>query len=327
MSPVTMAAVISLGVTLLFTPLVLALLRRNQVIDFPTERSSHTHSVVRGIGIAQVIAIVVTFAALGPIPTSAWIATIGFSLLGFVDDVRRLGVVPRLLIQLGVASWAIIASSVAAWSGILIAVLLGLGATVFLVGFVNSTNFMDGINGISLAHGVLWGLVYLILLQESGQQGWAIVSAAVLGSSMAVLPWNWGVQAKAFLGDAGSYLLGASVGLLALVVLAVTRDPLIALGPLLIYLTDTVVTLCTRAVRKERLLQPHKEHVFQRLAQSTGHQMATSIVVAFSASVSFIAIAMQRNWINVGASYILMLVLISVYLVSPRVVRRSTRST
>jgi UDP-N-acetylmuramyl pentapeptide phosphotransferase/UDP-N-acetylglucosamine-1-phosphate transferase len=301
------------------------MLRRSQVIDFPTERSLHTQGVVRGIGIAQTIAVLVTYIMLGDIPASAWIASVGFSLLGFFDDLRSLGVLPRLLIQLCIACGAIVVSTLA-WPNVFTAAVIIVCGTVFLVGFVNASNFMDGINGVSLVHGALWGLVYLILLEGSGQGDWAVVSAVVLGTSAAVFPWNWGARAKAFLGDAGSYLLGGTVGLLALVVLVVTGDPLIAFGPLAIYLADTLVTLATRAIRRERLLQAHREHVFQKLAQATGHPLATTIVLTFSTSVAFIAIATQRNWMNVGVAYLLTVILIGVYLVVPKVIRGTART-
>lgn len=327
MSPVATAVAVSLTLTLVSAPLILLILRRGQVIDLPTARSSHSHGVVRGLGIAQAFAVVVTYGVLGPVPAPAWIAAIGFSLLGFVDDVKRLGVTLRLLVQLAVAFAAVAASAVFSWPWSLAAALSVLGATVLLAGFVNATNFMDGINGISIAHGVLWGVVYLIIVQGLDLGGWAIVSATVFGTSVAIFPWNWGRRAKAFLGDSGAYLLGSSVGLIALLVFLATRDPLIAFGPLAIYLADTGATLSRRAWRRQPLLQAHKEHIFQRLSQYSSHQAATSIVVIFSALVSFVAIAAQRSWIQLAVAYVFTVMLVSAYFLSPKVLQRTSRST
>jgi UDP-GlcNAc:undecaprenyl-phosphate GlcNAc-1-phosphate transferase len=139
---------------------------------------------------------------------------------------------------------------------------------------------------------------------------------------VAIFPWNWGRRAKAFLGDSGSYLLGSSVGLLALVVFGVSRDPLVAFGPLAIYLADTGVTLFMRARRRASLLQPHREHAFQRFAEYSNHQIATSIVVTFSALVSLVAIAAQHEWIDQALAYALTAALIIVYLAGPNLFRR-----
>ncbi|MEA3217863.1 MAG: UDP-GlcNAc:undecaprenyl-phosphate/decaprenyl-phosphate GlcNAc-phosphate transferase, partial [Acidimicrobiia bacterium] len=80
----------------------------------------------------------------------------------------------------------------------------------------------------------------------------------------AFLPFN-APRARVFLGDVGSYGLGA--GLALLLILAATRIP--AWAAILVpsvYLADVLATLFRRARAGKRLTEAHREHVYQRLA-------------------------------------------------------------
>ena len=86
---------------------------------------------------------------------------------------------------------------------------------VWLIGFVNAFNFMDGVNGISAAHAAdrrrrlrLPGRVAPGRVPGPGR---ALPSPS---GALAFLPWN-AVRARVFLGDVGSYGLGAALAVLA----------------------------------------------------------------------------------------------------------------
>jgi len=82
---------------------------------------------------------------------------------------------------------------------------------VLLVGLMNATNFLDNMNGML---GGLAGIALLAFGVHSafrGAPGTAAAQVALAGACAGFLPWNF-PKARIFLGDAGSLLLGYSLG-------------------------------------------------------------------------------------------------------------------
>jgi UDP-N-acetylmuramyl pentapeptide phosphotransferase/UDP-N-acetylglucosamine-1-phosphate transferase len=102
------------------------------------------------------------------------------------------------------------------------------------------------------------------------------------GSSMGFLPFNF-PRARVFLGDSGSYFLGSMIAIAVLVALEAGAPLPAVAAPLVLYLADTSVTLLRRVRRGERWWEPHREHVYQRLANGPlGHTATTAIVAAMT---------------------------------------------
>ena len=146
-------------------------------------------------------------------------AAIGFfGALGFVDDLHGLTAIRRLLLQCvgsaGIAALLItpLRLPVAALAA------LTLVTAVWLMGFVNAFNFMDGVNGISAAHAMIAGVAYACFGQWRQDSFLLAMGLAVAVAALAFLPWNGG-RARVFLGDVGSYALGAALAVLAVTAL------------------------------------------------------------------------------------------------------------
>jgi UDP-N-acetylmuramyl pentapeptide phosphotransferase/UDP-N-acetylglucosamine-1-phosphate transferase len=115
--------------------------------------------------------------------------------------------------------------------------------------------------------------------------------AAVAASALAFLPWNAG-QARVFLGDAGSYALGAALAVLAAYALVRRVPPEAVLGPLVLYLGDTAWTLQRRIRAGERWLEPHRTHVYQRWCDAGwSHQRVTLTAAAATVVLSLLGAA------------------------------------
>jgi UDP-N-acetylmuramyl pentapeptide phosphotransferase/UDP-N-acetylglucosamine-1-phosphate transferase len=256
------AATFVLGAAL--QPAVIAWMTRRGTVDVPNERSSHRTSTPRGGGLAVVVAAVVGLAALPGTGPTLCLPIAGFGALGLAEDLFGVSVRVRLAAQLtlGAATGAALVGGgrIATPSGIvLVALLAG-----WLAGQVNAFNFMDGVNGIAAAHtvvaGALFGLIGLIRHLPTLSYGGLIVAAAALS----FLPFNAG-NAKIFLGDVGSYGLGAALAALAGAA-ALSGVPIeVAVAPLAVGLADTGWTLLRRVLAGERWYQAHRSHVYQRL--------------------------------------------------------------
>ena len=140
---------------------------------------------------------------------------------------------------------------------------------------MNAFNFMDGVNGISGAHALIAGVVYALLGWWQHDGFLVPAGAAVAAGALAFLPWNAG-QARVFLGDAGSYALGAALAVLAAYALVRGVPVEAVLGPLALYLADTAWTLQRRIRAGERWLEPHRTHIYQRWCDAGwSHQRVT----------------------------------------------------
>src|SRR5580704_1281885 len=208
------------------------LLRRAAIIDMPGHRSSHTVPTPRGGGIPVAAGLLVAAALIGGVIAIAFaVAVAAFGLLGFAEDLRGLTAGRRLILQAaGGIMVAVVLVSDLAHPVIVFVVLIALVAA-WITAFVNVFNFMDGVNGISGAHALIAGVVY------SGLGWWRHdgfllpAGAAVAVSALAFLPWNAG-RARVFLGDAGSYALGAALAILAAYAVRDRIPVEAALGPL-----------------------------------------------------------------------------------------------
>ncbi len=267
------AAVATAGLIWLTMPML-----QRYALARPNARSSHTIPTPQGGGIAVVIviaAVIAVFAWQGvPAFREPWVLSVltglgALAVAGVIDDIKPLPVLPRLALQLGVASLLVMTLPVEQRLLSMIpaqveSVLLMLA----LVWFINLTNFMDGIDGMTVAEVVPIGVTLAVL----GLFGFVPVLSGLLpvvlaltGAMIGFTPFNRHV-AKLFLGDVGSLPIGALTGWL-LIVLAGAGHLHAALILPLYYVADATITLFRRWRRGERLSEAHRSHFYQHAVQ------------------------------------------------------------
>ncbi len=265
-------------------PWVIQALKRLQLFDVASGRSSHRGAVPRGGGVAIFLGIVVGLASTGVWGdgTRAHFALLGvvacFSILGWMDDVRSRSVRLRLISQVGLAAVFSVVSGLND-VGSIAGLLLALVVTVWVVGFVNAFNFMDGINGISSVTALIVALALAAGSFRWGRDTTGYIGLVVAGGSAGFLPFN-AVRARVFMGDVGSYLLGAVLSMLAVIAVADGVPLLVVAAPFLIYVGDVGWTLIVRIHRGERLFASHRGHVYQLLANGRLGHFRTAVIVA-----------------------------------------------
>ncbi|MFZ3453057.1 UDP-phosphate glycosyltransferase [Arthrobacter sp. 7Tela_A1] len=320
--PVAVSFLASLLLPFAFIPL----LRRLGVVDVPNERSSHTKAVIRGVGATIAAGVLL---GLGTALLTGYVAVdrslvlilIGVvasaSLLGWVEDFRGLSIKTRFTGQLliGAAATAALAATLGQsywWvpAGMLV-----------IAGYINVANFMDGVNGISGLHGMAVGILYAASGALSGQV-WLIAAGAVIAAAFAAfLPWNLG-RGSVFMGDVGSYLLGASIAGTAVAALLAGVYVEYLLFPILIYLLDTFTTLMRRIRRGERWYAAHRQHVYQRLTDAgLSHVQSASFVTACTVLVGATALVTGGSgWGTTAAGTVFVAAVAALYLASPKLV-------
>jgi UDP-N-acetylmuramyl pentapeptide phosphotransferase/UDP-N-acetylglucosamine-1-phosphate transferase len=198
---------------------------------------------------------------------SVWLvlgAAVFVGIVGAFDDVHPIAVTPRLFLQ--VVGVAIVLAALPGSLRLVPLLPFWLERALLLLAilwFVNLTNFMDGIDWMTVAEVVplAAGLVLFGLMGALPGDA-TVVALALCGSMIGFAPFNRPV-ARLFLGDVGSLPIGLLLGWL-LVLLAGRGYLAAALLLPLYYLADATITLLRRLTRGEPVWQAHRSHFYQR---------------------------------------------------------------
>ena len=285
------------------------ILHRYNMVDVPNERSSHTAPTYRGMGLATAAATFVAFVAatlFGWTYRSAESLQLAVTIaaailcalaLGWLEDIRGVSIVRRAGLQLVIGVLVSVSFATVQGTNIL---LLILGA-IFIAGYINVANFMDGINGISGAHGLVAGLAYALTGWMVNLPWLALAGVAVAGAFAAFLPWNVRPGKNVFLGDAGSYVLGAALGTLAVGAWFADVPFLLAFAPLMTYLADAGTTLFRRFMAGEQWYKPHRTHTYQRLTDVGFSHLGSTAVVTGTTILVWVLLAFASDLYAAGS--------------------------
>jgi len=287
--PSLIGLAISAAVCALLTWALMPLLAR-YALARPNARSSHKVPTPQGAGIAVIVA---TLAAAGlvsglsgaNVPATLFGAAIVIAIVGAVDDIQSIAVLPRLALQavcVGAVVFAPptelqIVPQLPLWVERALLVLAGLW-------FVNLVNFMDGLDWMTVAETVPVTLALVGLGLAGALPASATLLAAALGGAMlGFAPFNRPV-AKVFLGDVGSLPVGLLLGW-CLVQLALSGHVAAALLLPLYYLADSTLTLLRRMRRREPFWLAHRTHYYQR-ATDNGYPVGGVIGRVFAVNLA-----------------------------------------
>ena len=323
---ILLAALASLVTSLLGPIAVLPALRRWQVIDVPSQRSAHEVVTPRGGGLGILLALAVGTAIawllgtpIGGAVVAALLLTLTLGAVGFAEDASGLSVKVRLALQYlpsFAAAAVILHLSDVVWAWAIPLGFIGLYC-------VNMANFMDGVNGISAFHGILLGAYITVVASIVGSPntpGLMLLGAITTTAFLGFLPWNF-PKAKLFLGDVGSYILGALFfGALVLLWL-VSGSILLSIAPIVIYSADVLTTLAIRAYRREPLTQAHSDHAYQCIRRrSQSHVVASLYTAGATGGVMIITICSLIGVLSTLLAWVLVLVVTVTYLAAGRLV-------
>jgi UDP-GlcNAc:undecaprenyl-phosphate GlcNAc-1-phosphate transferase len=244
-------------------------------LDHPQARKLHTSATaVLGGAVVFLCAVVAWALTLSRMPHSpadweAWYLLAGAALIlaiGLWDD--RFGMQPGVK-MLGQAA----AASVFFAAGLVPDLGLPVGVEavltmVAMVALMNAVNFLDNMNGMvgGLAAIALTGFAWTSM--ERGANGVAAAQLALAGACVGFLPHNF-PKARIFLGDAGSLVLGYSLGASALMTMQGAAPgwgragaPLILAYPAF----DMIFVVLTRMRDGRPVSQGGRDHTNHRLA-------------------------------------------------------------
>lgn len=145
--------------------------------------------------------------------------------------------------------------------------------TGFIVWMINLYNFMDGMDGFAGGMSVIGFAALSLIGLLGGQVDFALVAGVIAAAAAGFLIWNI-PPAKIFMGDAGAPVLGYLAAALSLWGVKLALFPLwvsvLIFSP---FIVDASYTLLRRLLRREKVWQAHREHIYQQLVQlGWGHK-------------------------------------------------------
>ncbi len=306
----------SLVLATLLTPWVKRLARRHRWVDKPSARKVHKRSIPRIGGLAIYLAFIIPFCGclfysnnLIEQLTSNRAVIWGIAgaslvfLVGLVDDIYDLPPGTKFAGQ-AVAAW------LAYQGGLQISHVELVGKTMYSLGWlsfpatlfwfllvVNAVNLIDGLDGLAAGVSLFASLVLLALSVLEGHYAAAMGLAALSGSCLGFLRYNFN-PASIFMGDSGSYFLGymlAALGILGSMKSQATVAiliPFIALG---LPLMDTLLAPIRRFIVGEGLFYPDRNHFHHKLLKmGLTHRRAVLVLYSGTVLLGFLALLIVR---------------------------------
>jgi UDP-GlcNAc:undecaprenyl-phosphate GlcNAc-1-phosphate transferase len=244
--------------------------------------TSQTHLIAHGLNRRAIELGVIAFGAIVMV------------VLGWLDDKHELKPLPKFIGQLFIA--VLVAAACKRITLFVPSVTFSYAITIlWVLTVVNAFNFMDNMNGLCTGLGAIGAFLFAIIAAAHGEYLVAITGFLMCGALVGFLPWNF-PNARAFLGDAGSHLVGYLLAVMAILPHFYTKQnprPLAVLSPLFVLavpLADLawVVILRTRAGKPFWIGDTN--HLSHRLVR-TGLSRTRAVLLVWLAAAAIGSIA------------------------------------
>lgn len=163
------------------------------------------------------------------------LGAVAITLLGWLDDRHELKAFPKFAGQFLIA--LLVATACKRITLFVPGVIFSYAITIlWVLTVVNAFNFMDNMNGLCTGLGIIGAFFFSLIAAARGEYLVALAGFMMCGALAGFLPWNF-PEARAFLGDAGSHLVGYLLAVLAILPHFYTKQsphPLAVLAPLLV---------------------------------------------------------------------------------------------
>lgn len=233
---IVMAVLISFGISMILSPIIIPFLRRLKVGQTERDDGPQSHLIKTGtptmgglIILSSIILTSLIYIKDYPKIIPILFVTVGFGLIGFLDDYikvvmkRSEGLTPSQKMLGQIIVTAIFAFYIINFTDVGLSMLipfsggnyLNLGILtipmlfIVMIGTVNGVNFTDGLDGLASSVTVLVATFFSVVAIGS-KSGIEPITCAVAGSLLGFLMFNVH-PARVFMGDTGSLALGGFV--------------------------------------------------------------------------------------------------------------------
>jgi UDP-GlcNAc:undecaprenyl-phosphate GlcNAc-1-phosphate transferase len=310
------------------TPATRQLALRIGMVDLPGPRKVHIKPIPLLGGLAIYIGAILAILLFldGKARTQIVGIVAGATLLtiiGILDDRKLLHHQVKLMVAMPIAALILVAS------GIHTSIFLSFGhsfgppfiwlfadylLTIFwVVGITAAFSILDHMDGLCTGVASVASAFYLLFAFLNGQILVGILSAAMLGTSLGFLAWNFN-PAKIFMGDGGAMFLGFMLATLGLKLrfpqLSQTVSWMIPVLILGVPIFDTSLISISRTRRGLiPFTSPGKDHTAHRLA-NIGLGQRGAVLVMYALGAFFGLLALLVNKLSVLQAFILAIVVV-----------------
>lgn len=271
-TPIPLAGGFAVLTGILLPLLIGAILLKLEIVKLST-----AEAIVHGINRRAVELGVLAFGA------------VAITLLGWLDDRHELKALPKFVGQIIIA--LAVASACKRVTLFVPNLAFSYGVTIlWLLTVINAFNFMDNMNGLCAGIGAIASFLFAIIAAASGEYLVAITGFLMCGALVGFLPWNF-PKARAFLGDAGSHLVGYLLAIMAVLPHFYSKQnprPFAVLAPLLVLaipLLDLAQVTLFRTLNKKPFWIGDTNHLSHRLTQAGMSRTRAVLILWLMATV------------------------------------------
>jgi UDP-GlcNAc:undecaprenyl-phosphate/decaprenyl-phosphate GlcNAc-1-phosphate transferase len=318
--------VLAFGLALYAVPLAQRAALKYGIMDVPDGQLKHQKEPVPYFGglaiyLAFLISLAFTFEfrqdVLGIILGGTIVV-----MLGLIDDFGVLTPATKLIGQL-LAVFVLIKSGIR----IEIAVLpewLDIFLTIlWMVGLINAFNLLDIMDGLSAGVGAVSATVLLVAALVQGDQAIAFMLAALIGSLLGFLKYNW-QPARIYMGDTGAMFIGLLLGAMAMIGKYPSDHPLSLLTPVFILgipIFDTLFVMWIRYQRGLPIFWGSPDHIAIRL-RHWGMSVPQIVLVSYVATALVGGVGLTLMTVGQDVAWLLCLGTVGVLLASTFILKR-----
>ena len=217
------------------------------------------------------------------------LGAVAITLLGWLDDQHELKALPKFIGQILIA--LVVASVCKRITLFVHSDVFSYAITVlWILTVINAFNFMDNMNGLCAGLGALGAFFFALIAASKGQYLVAVTGFLMCGGLTGFLPWNF-PNARAFLGDAGSHLVGYLLAVMAILPHFYTKQeprPFAVLAPLLVLaipLLDLAQVSLFRMLNRKPFWIGDMNHFSHRLTRAGLSRTRTVLILWLTAAV------------------------------------------
>ena len=301
-------------IALVTTPSIHSFVKRHRIMDHPDPRRIHDRPLPRGGGVSVVIAFVLVgggIVLLGDVlpgmpdyrtvrpmhVVGLFVGAVIATIIGALDDRFDLRARWQFAGQLAVAGVAVATGIIVddvtnpfGTNNIPFPFAVGVAFTVvWIVGMINSLNFIDGLDGLSTGIALIAAVTLGLLSLSIGvnQPLVAILCFVLAGGLLGFLRWNF-YPAAIFQGTAGVMFLGYVLGVLAILGSA---KIIVAMLVLAVPIIDTFWVIVRRMSSGRSPFTPDRGHIHHRLLDlGLSHRSTVLIIYIVCATLGLMSL-------------------------------------
>ena len=214
---------------------------------------------------------------------------VAITVLGALDDRHELKALPKFIGQILIA--VAVAAACKRITLFVHSEVFSYAITIlWLLTVINAFNFMDNMNGLCAGVGAIAALIFAFIAAANGEYLVAITGFLMSGALAGFLPWNF-PNARAFLGDAGSHLVGYLLAVMAILPHFYTKQNLhtfAVLAPLFVLavpLLDLAQVSFFRTINRKPFWIGDTNHLSHRLVRAGLNRTTTVLILWLAATL------------------------------------------